>query len=270
MTSAFMISAIFVGLGDEVAESQEEAPVITVQGKIGDRPFGGNILFKGEPRTISVVGTGKLSAAPDIAEISVGVVTSAPTAREALAANNEAMTALHDVLKERGVAPKDIQTTQLSVTPQYSQPQPQPLQPGQQPREFVPRIVGYQVTNMVQIVARDLTKLGTLLDSVVQAGANQMRGISFSIDKPEKLMDQARKSAIGDARRRAELLAGESGMVVGKPLSIREEGAGPPPPRPMMLGRRAAFAPEAAMPVSAGEQELSLSVHVVYELKSPK
>jgi uncharacterized protein YggE len=83
-------------------------------------------------------------------------------------------------------------------------------------------------------------------------------------------MDQARKAAMADAKRKADLLAGEAGVVVGRPLSIRESTAEPPPP-PMMLGRmmRGAAAP-AAVPVSAGEQELSLTVHVVYELRSPK
>jgi uncharacterized protein YggE len=241
--------------------------VININGVHANAPFNAKIAF-GDSRTISVVGSGKLSAAPDVAEIGLGVVTQAATAREALSANNDAMTALHAVLKDRGVASKDVQTTQISVNPQYSQPTPPA--PGQQQREFVPRIVGYQVTNTVRVVVRDVAKLGAMLDAVVGAGANQMHGISFRVDRPEALMDQARKAAMADAKRKADLLAGEAGVVVGRPLSIRESTAEPPPP-PMMLGRmmRGAAAP-AAVPVSAGEQELSLTVHVVYELRSPK
>ncbi|MEO6811188.1 MAG: SIMPL domain-containing protein [Isosphaeraceae bacterium] len=221
-----------------------------------------------EDCTISVVGHGKLSAAPDVAEISVGVVTQGETAGEALAANNEAMGALQAVVKERGVAAKDVQTTNLNVSPQYSQP-PQPL-PGQPQRNHVPTIVGYQVSNTVQITARNLGKLGALLDAVVKAGANQMHGISFRIDETEKLLDQARVKAMADAKRKAELLAGEAGVVVGKPLSIQEGGASPPPRpvRPMMMMR--AMAADSAVPVAAGEQELSVTVQVVYELKSAK
>ncbi len=221
-----------------------------------------------EPSSISVTGRGKISTAPDVAEIQMGVITQGPTAREALAANNESMTRLQEILKERGVANKDVQTTQFSVNPQYSQPPRQA--PGQAPQEepFVPRIVGYQVNNTVQITARDLTKLGALLDAVVQAGANQMYGISFRVDDPETLLDQARKDAMANAKRKAELLAGEAGVVVGMPLSIREEGA-PSPPQPMMM-RRSAMIADSAVPIASGEQELSVSVHVVYELKAPK
>jgi uncharacterized protein len=218
--------------------------------------------------TISVSGTGKVSAAPDIAEISVGVVTQAETARDALSANNQAMTALRNVLKERGVAEKDIQTTNISVNPRYSQP-PQP-RPNQAQREFVPKIVGYEVRNQVQITGRDITKLGVLLDAVVQAGANQMHGISFRIDEPEKLLDQARKKAMADAKRKAEQLAGEAGVVVGSPIRIQEGGApAPPSPQPMM-GRAFLAAAPSEVPVAGGEQDLSVTVHVVYELKAAK
>jgi uncharacterized protein YggE len=215
--------------------------------------------------TISVTGNGKVSAAPDVAEINLGVVTQAPTARDALRANNEAMGRLIGLLKERGVAAKDIQTTNINVSPQYSQPQPVPGRP-QAAEAFVPKIVGYNVNNTVQITARNLEKLGELLDAVVQAGANQMNGISFRIDQPEKLLDQARKSAVADARRKAQMMADEAGVVLGRPLQISEAGGGPPP-RPMYAGRMMMAAAAEAVPVAGGEQELSVSVSVVYELK---
>jgi uncharacterized protein YggE len=224
---------------------------------------------KPETRTISVTGQGKISAVPNVADVNLGVVTQGETAREALSANTEKMAALHKVLKERGVASKDIQTTNLNVSPRYSQP-PQPTLPGRpQTAEFTPKIVGYDVTNTVTITARDLDKFGDLLDAVVTAGANQMHGISFRIDAPESLLDEARKHAMADARHKADLLAGEAGVVVGPPISIIDSGdSSPPPPRPMM--GRAMKAMAAPVPIAAGEQELSVTVHVVYELKSPK
>jgi uncharacterized protein YggE len=218
-----------------------------------------------ERPSITVSGQGKISAAPDVAEISLGVLTEAATAREALTANNQAMASLQAKLKEEGVAAKDIQTTNIAVNPRYSQPTPGP---GGGQREFVPRIVGYTVTNTVQITARDLTKLGTLLDLVVTAGANQMYGISFRIDEPEKLLDEARKRAMADARRKAELLAGEAGVVLGGPLRIVESG-GVAPPVPVMRGRMLAMAAE-AVPVAGGELDLSVSVQVQYELRPAK
>jgi uncharacterized protein len=215
------------------------------------------------PPTISVSGTGKISAAPDRAEVSMGVLTQGNTAREALAANSEAMASLLETLKQRGIAAKDVQTTQISINPQYSQPRP-----GQQ-GDFVPRIVGYQVVNNVRVIERDISKLGTVLDAVVQAGANQMHGISFQINEPDKLLDEARKRAMADAKRKAELFAGEAGVVLGAPRTITESGGFMPPPQPMYAGRAMMAAPS-AVPVSGGEQELSVTVHVVYDLKSPK
>jgi uncharacterized protein len=224
---------------------------------------------KDEPPTISVSGTGKISAKPDIAVISMGVLTHGATAREALASNSEAMTALLDTLKQYGVASKDVQTSQIQVNPQYSQPQPGGPGVPRAGGEFIPRIVGYNVANMVQVTARDISKLGVVLDAVVQAGANQIHGISFRIDHPEKLLDEARKRAMADAKHKAELLAGEAGVVVGPPKSIQESG-GEEPPRPLQYGMRAAMAAPAPVPVAAGEEELAVTVHVVYELQRAK
>jgi uncharacterized protein YggE len=225
---------------------------------------------KRETPTISVSGTGKVSAIPDVAVIQVGVATQASTAQAALSANNEAMNRLHEILKERGVASKDVQTTQIQVTPQYSQPAPRQGNTPQQ--EFIPRLVGYRVDNTVQVRARHIDKLGPLLDALVGAGANQIHGISFHVDAPEKLLDEARRRAMADAKRKAETLAGEAGVVVGLPITITESWGGMPAPQmPMFAGRgMAAMAAPAPMPVAAGEQELSVSVQVVYELKHAK
>lgn len=222
--------------------------------------------MKPDLRTISVSGTGRISAAPNIADIDIGVVTQASTARDALSANNEQMETLHKVLKERGVAAKDIQTTNFNINPQYSQP-PVP-QPGVPQREFVPKIIGYNVQNSVRITARDLAKFGEVLDAVVTAGANQMHGIRFRIDGNESLLENARKKAMQEAKKKAELMAGEAGVIVGLPISIRDE-ASPMPPNPQpMMGR--AMLSAASVPIASGEQELSVTVHVVYELKTAK
>jgi hypothetical protein len=220
-----------------------------------------------EPPTIRVTGTGKISAAPDIAELNVGVVSHASTARQALAANSEAMTALLETIKQHGVAAKDMQTTQFQVMPEYSQPRPGAPAGGDN-AEFVPRVVGYRVVTSVQVTARDISRLGALLDAVVQAGANQMYGISFRIDHPEKLLDEARKRAMADAKRKADLLAGEAGVVVGWPRRIEESSGTVPQPR-MMYQPGARMAAAAPVPIAAGEQELSVTVHVAYDLKRP-
>jgi uncharacterized protein YggE len=177
-------------------------------------------------------------------------------------ANNQRMEALQGLLKERGIAAKDIQTAQFAVQPVYSQPPP--YQPGQPQGEFVPNLIGYQV----QVTVRDLTKLGLLLDSVVANGANYVYGVSLHSDD-ETLLYEALRKAMADARKKAELLAGEAGLALGPPLSIREETspyygnfAAPAPPP----GAYAMAAPAASVPVAPGEQETSVTVSVVYEV----
>jgi uncharacterized protein YggE len=100
---------------------------------------------------------------------------------------------------------------------------------------------------------------------VVQAGANQIHGISFRVDKPDELMDQARQKAMADARRKADLLASSEKLKVGSPVTINESGGYVPPPRPMYAARAMA-GPGASVPVSAGEQDLTVNVTVVFEM----
>lgn len=215
--------------------------------------------------SLSVVGHGKVSAVPDVADINLGVVTQATTAKEALNKNSEAMTALQNVLKERGVAAKDIETTQIQVSPVYSQPGPR--QVGSE--EFVPKVMGYRVVNAVEVTARDIAKLGDLLDAVVDAGANQVNGISFRVENSEKLLDEARRRAMADAKRKATLLAGEAGVVLGPARQIAESGASPIRPVYMGFQMQPAMS-RAAAPIAAGEQDLSVSVQVSYTIMPPK
>jgi uncharacterized protein len=220
-------------------------------------------------RTITVNGRGKISAPPNIADVNVGVFSHAGTAQEALLANDESMAALMNVLRERGIATKDIQTSVISIQPQYGQHyQQQPIRPPgpQSP----PKVVGYQVQNTVRITAHDLKKLGPLLDAIVGAGANQVSGISFRIDNPERLLNQARKEAVEEAARTANLLAEAAGMVLGLPVSVRDEPGSTPGSVPLPVGPYSMAAPATNMPISPGEQDLRVTVQVVYELKATK
>ncbi|NOT70482.1 MAG: SIMPL domain-containing protein, partial [Hyphomicrobium sp.] len=157
-------------------------------------------------------------------------------------------------LQTQGVEPKDIQTTQFNIEPVYVYP-----------KEGQPPVVtGYRVNNMVSVRVRDLDKLGGVLDQLVTAGANQMHGISFGVSKAETLKDEARKEAMGNALRRAKLLAAAGGAEVGDVVQISEE-VGYAGPRPVVFAKRAAMA-EAA-PVERGEQELETRVTVTWKLK---
>jgi uncharacterized protein YggE len=207
-------------------------------------------------RTISVSGNGKASAPPDMATIQTGVVTQANTAREALSANNEAMAKLLDVLKQHGIADKDVQTSSFNVHPVYKH-DPE--------GRSEPEVTGYRVHNQVSVDVRHLAKLGQVLDALVEAGSNQISGISFGVDDPTGILNQARSRAISDAKNRAEVYAQAAGVKVGRVQAIREQPVQFPPPIPMA---RMAFQAEAAgVPVATGEQDFEVTVYVEYALE---
>ena len=209
---------------------------------------------QGFKRTVSVSATGSVSAEPDIANISTGVVSEAETAREAVSHNTAAMKRMVDGLKAAGIAAKDIQTSSFNVEPRY-----QHAKDGRPPA-----IIGYRVLNQVHIVARDLAKLGEVLDQAVTLGANQLGGISFEVSKAETLQDDARREAMANALRRARLYAAAAGAELGEVLTIAEEvQAGPPRPVPMA---RAAMAAD-AVPIERGSRTLEVKVHVTWALK---
>jgi uncharacterized protein YggE len=206
--------------------------------------------------SMTVVGSGKVSARPDVAQVQVGVVTQAPSAAKALKDNNDAMEKLFAALDARGIARKDVQTSQFSVTPQYKR--------GPQ-GEYLPEIAGYQVTNAVTVKVRKLEALGGVLDEVVQQGANHVQGVSFSVAEPTPLMDEARRRAVADARRKAELYAKEAGVEVGRVLLIQEET--PHLPGPVFLGAARADG-GGAVPVAEGALEFGASITVTFALES--
>jgi uncharacterized protein YggE len=210
---------------------------------------------------------------PDVAEVSLGVTTSRPTALEAVEANNLAMARLVEALKGRGVADKDIQTSQVSISPQYTRPaEPKPGVPEE---ATVPKVVGYEVSNAVRVTTRDRAKLGGLIDAAVKAGSNQINGISFSIGDRESVLEGLRAKAFDAARKKSELYARRAGMGLGPVPQIAESdpewARSPQAPMVFDMPARAMPAPEApSMVVSAGEQEVTLSVTVSFELKLPK
>lgn len=204
-------------------------------------------------RFIAVQGKGTVTAVPDIASINTGVSTQADTAREALSGNNKAMNALFQELSKAGIEEKDIRTSNFSVSPVY-----EPYQ-----RNKPRKISGYQATNQVTVVVRNLKKLGNLLDSVVSAGSNRINGVQFSVADPKKLLDQARRKAVKDAMRRARLYADAAGAELGKILQIQERGTHFPRPRMMAAD---AVRSEKSVPVSRGTQTLSATVGIRIEL----
>jgi uncharacterized protein YggE len=205
---------------------------------------------------MSMSGEGRISVAPDMAQVSVGVLTQGRTAKDAGEANAKAMNAVVNALKADGIAARDLGTSNYSIQPVYTQPNPNRAEP--------PRISGYQVSNTLMVRIRDLAKVGDVLDKVVASGSNQVYGIDFQVSDISTKLDQARVAAVEDARRKADLYARAAGLKLGRIVALAEgaEGA-PPPPRPMM---RSAMAEAAATPVEAGERDLSVSVRITWEL----
>jgi uncharacterized protein YggE len=205
-------------------------------------------------RTVSVTGVGRVAAAADLLVLDLAVETQAVTASDALAANNKQAAAVLSALKDHGIREQDVQTTQLSIDPVLARQDPNDTQP--------PKIVGYQARNGLSAKLRDVPAAGAVIDAVVHAGGDAIRieGISFSFTDPARLLTEARKLAVADARDRAQQLVGGLDAGLGNVISVSEsDPSGGPTPR--------LFAAAAA--VLPGESEVTVSVTVGYEI-SPK
>lgn len=205
-------------------------------------------------RVLTVTGTGEVARAPDMAVIRVGVVAQDKSASTALSRSSEAMVRMQQRLAEQGIEARDIQTTQLSLTPVYENTS------GTRTR----KIIAFEAMNAVLVRVRDLPSTGAVLGTLVEDGANRIDGISFTLQDSQESMDEARRRAVADARRKAEVLADAAGVELGALRDLREAGGGAP--RPMMMERMAMDA-AASVPIAEGEISLSATVTMVYELK---
>ena len=200
---------------------------------------------------IVVTSEGRIMKAPDMATVSAGVTTEAETAAQALADNSKSMDEVFALLKSAGIAEEDIQTSNLSINPVWN---------NTDSSVSMPKIGGYQATNMVTVQVRDLPKLGSVLDSVVSSGANQLNSLTFGLSDPAPAMDDARKMAVDEATRRAKLLASAAGVTVGPVLSITE-GSGQQDPFPPMYRMEMA---KSDVPVAGGQVSSSVTVTVTF------
>jgi uncharacterized protein len=207
-----------------------------------------------EKRTISLSATGTVKTTPDKVNITTGVTSEGQTARDALDKNTEAMTGVVEGLKAAGIDPKDIQTTNFSVSPIYEQKK-------QGQAAF---ITGYRVTNQVHITVRDTGKLGDILDKVVSLGANQIGSIAFGVSEPGALEDEARKQAMRNAIADAKLYAETAGVELGPVLTITEEDGGY---IPRYAEAAAPMALDKAVPIEGGTTTVQVRLRVTWELR---
>ena len=202
------------------------------------------------PPTVSAVGEGEASGAPDVAYVSVGVQTQGSTAADATGENSRLMAAVLSALRARGVASADLQTSGLSVTPQFNRDRPN-------------EVVGYQATNNVTVTVNQIDGAGELLDTALTAGANRIGGLRFGIRDVAALRDQALAQAAASARARADAIAASLGLRVVGVSSATEEAVNVPQPRAAMAMTPA---PAAAPPppVETGELHVTARVRVVF------
>jgi uncharacterized protein YggE len=212
-------------------------------------------MVSAQAATLTIVASADVSATPDIAEIGAGVMTQAASAEAALAENAQRMDRVVRSLRAQGIAERDIQTTGLSVQPQFRY---------EQNRE--PILVGFRASNQVRVTLRDPRRAGRVADTLVKEGANQIDGPSFRVDNPEPLLDRARQEAVRKGRARADLYATAAGMRVARITSISEQHLMRPPP-PMPVARAMAADAMADSPVLPGELQLSVTITMEFELQ---
>jgi uncharacterized protein YggE len=205
---------------------------------------------------------GRSTRTPDLAVFSAGVTTQAKTAGAALSENADRMNAVITALKASGIAERDIQTSNLSVNPVYGQPRADSN--GNVSGD--PVIIGYQANNQVEVKQRKIGNYGKTIDTLVEAGANQVSGPSFQLDNPDAASDEARIDAMKKARARADLYARAAGLTVKRILTISEGGGYSPQPMVMYARAEKMMASGAPSPVAAGEVQVGANVTVTFEL----
>lgn len=204
--------------------------------------------------TINLSAYGEVRQRPDQATISLGVTTEAPTAAEAMRLNAVKMNQVIAALKKGGIADRDIQTSGLSLNPQYVYVENQ-----------APRLSGYQASNTVTVVVRDLGKLGQAVDATVNAGATNVGGISFGLQDASAAEDAARLEAAKALQARAELYARAMGYRVARLVTFSEGGGYSAPP-PMPVYAMARMDKAESTPVEAGELKVRIDVSATFEL----
>jgi len=210
--------------------------------------------------TLNVTET--VQAAPDIATVGTGVQIRAPTAQQAMTDNAVKMDSLIGALTKAGIARKDIQTSGINLNAQYDYSNREGDQSG-------PRFLGYEASNQLSVKLRDVKRVGSLLDTMVKAGATNINGPSFSIDDPAPMLTQARATALKSAKSQADFYAQAAGFRSARLVSISEGNSGGNPPMPMMQSAR--FKTEAASdvptPVEPGQVGSSVTLTVQYALE---
>jgi hypothetical protein len=246
-----VVSLLLIG-----CESKESSDSTNGQGLSVPKNLSVSLTGSSQQTGIWVSGTGEVTATPDVAILTLGVAAQETTVKAAQSEASSAMNAVVAALKSNGVADKDIKTQWYSISPVTKW--------DDKTNEQI--TTGYSVTNMVTAKIRDITKAGTIIDAVTDAGGNLTRinGISFTVNDPTAYYNQAREKAMQEAKAKAEQMATLAGITLGKAFYISESGGYIPGP---YLQKDYAEGGSASTPISAGELDITISVSVGYSIE---
>jgi uncharacterized protein len=208
-----------------------------------------------QPGTITVTGTGRASVQPDLADLRLGVTITAPTVESARSANSSTLAAVIARLKALGIEDRDLQTSIVSVSPQYDYSR----------EGEPPRLAAYTFSNLVAAVVRDIERVGEAIDAALTAGATNVDRIAFRVADQSRAEREAREAAVADARLKAETFAAAAGVRIDGVAAIVESGT--PIPFPAPFAERMAFtANDASTPIEPGTNEVTATVSIVYRI----
>jgi uncharacterized protein YggE len=205
---------------------------------------------------VSVVGEGIVLAQPNVVRITLGVDVFDQSLAKAEADAARRMDAVVSKLKADGIADADIHTVSFSISPQYDQ----------QGNQNQPTLRGYQVQNLVEVRSDNVGSLGSLLDDVVGSGATRVYGITFESSDMEALKNQARDQAMANAKAKAEQLARDAGVSLGRPTTIEESDIGGVTPVRLNAAPQGALAAPST-PIQPGQLQVSTTVRVIWSIQ---
>ncbi len=228
---------------------------VVIFGLYGSTPvMAEDIKAEAEKRTINVSGQARVNASPDIAYITLGVITEDKDAKTAQQTNAASMDKVIAAIKASGVKAEDIKTVDYSIYPKYNYEK----DTGNR------TIVGYTVNNSAMVTVRDITKVGSIIDAAADSGVNTSSSISFGLSDYEKYYNEALKNAVTAAKKKAGTIAQALDVTLKAPISVTE-GGGYSPLRNYVTFNESFMDATAPTPIMAGTIEISANVNIVYE-----
>lgn len=224
--------------------------IFSIMNKIKEgRYIGQGTQYK---NTISISGVGKVLAKPDIGQVDLSVVSDAASVAAAQKDNTDKMNKITQAMKDLGIDEKDLQTVNYSIYPRY------------QYTKGKSEIIGYEVSQTLEVKIRNLDKSGDILGKAASLGANQVGSLTFTFDNPESFQSQARQKAVADAKQKAQDLAEGLGVSLGKITSFSETVSGEPSVYPLAMG--VGGGGESTPQIQTGQNEVQVNVTLSYEI----